>query len=105
MPSPREGFDAGNEEHVVERKVQAKTYEANRLDGLRQMLESVNGRIWLWELLSTCGIRRTPYVADSASRTDFNCGMANVGLMIEADLVKNFPKGYLQMLMERSNNG
>jgi hypothetical protein len=66
--------------------------------GLQRLLDSPEGRLWLWDLLSFCGVSRTSF--DGTSKTYFNEGARNVGLRLQADLTRHFPERYVQMLRE-----
>ena len=94
----RTDFNAGDARSVAERAESAKQRELRRVNGLNHLLSSADGRLWLWELLTFCGIAKTSF--DGTSRTYFNEGGRNVGLRIQADLTSRFPEKYVQMLRE-----
>lgn len=95
---PGAEFDAGNREHVKERDKRVKDRERRRINGLRQVLEQPDSRLWLWDLLEKCGISRLSFTGNS--QTFFNEGARNVGLNIQADLTREFPERYVEMLKE-----
>jgi hypothetical protein len=97
----RRDFDAGDALSVAKRAESAKERQRRTLAGLKHLVESPDGRTWLWELLAFCGISRTSF--DGTSRTYFNEGARNVGLRIQADLTRHFPDRYVQMLREEGD--
>jgi hypothetical protein len=96
--APRSDFNAGSATDVNKRQGEARARELRRIAGIKHLLESPEGRLWLWELLSFCGVSKTSF--DGTSRTYFNEGARNVGLRITADLTRHFPEKYVQMLRE-----
>lgn len=85
-------------EAVRGKKERAVQREAKRLNGLRRVMNDPESRLWLWDLLSFCGINRTSFTGNST--TFFNEGQRNVGLRVQADLTKHFPKEFIDLLKE-----
>jgi len=94
--------DLGDAASAGERNASVKQHEARRLNGLRQILEQPDARLYLWDLLAFCGISRSSFTGNST--TFFNEGQRNVGLRIQADLTKHYPDKYLTMLKEGEGN-
>jgi hypothetical protein len=77
----------------------AKSAEAIAREGLRQTMQSEQGRKWLHTLLLKCDPTRNPFSSDPL-RMAFNCGEANIGLQLIADMDEVSPELYLQMMKE-----
>lgn len=73
-----------------------------RAEGLRQVLSTKEGRLWLHDLIETCGPYRSPFSPD-AIRMAFNCGEANIGLRLVAEAHAVSADLYLAMMKENSN--
>jgi len=97
----RTDFDAGDPTQVGERKVGAKNLEAERMAGLGTLLATKQGRAWAWDLLGKCGVFRTSFTGNSA--TFFNEGKRDIGLMVMADITREFPDAYMAMTKENRN--
>lgn len=95
------GFDASDPTQVGERKVDAKNAERERIAGLGQLLETRQGRAWANDLLGKCGVFRTSFTGNSA--TFFNEGKRDIGLLVMADITREYPDAYLTMLKENRN--
>ena len=94
-------FNAGDASNVSERKSKAKRLEERRLNGLRQIMASPDGRAWLWELLSSCEIFSPCFTGNST--TFFNEGKRAVGLPVFHQVTDQFPDQYLLMAREAKN--
>lgn len=95
-------FDAGNAAKVNERAKSAKAKELQRLDGLRQTMQSKNGRFWMYKFLSDCGCFSVSF--NGNSRDYFNLGMRNAGMMILGEITVHFIDDYILMLKEGKDN-
>ena len=98
--STEHGYDASNERDVAEREKGRKATEARRIDGLRQIMSTANGRLWMWSHLSSCGLFSTAF--NGNSKDYFNLGQRNAGMPIFADLHKYFLDEYILMMKENS---
>lgn len=67
------------------------------------LMSDVRGRRFVWRLLETTGVYRNSF--DGSSRTYFNEGMRNVGLMLMADIHEFSPETYAVMLKEMKEHG
>lgn len=95
---PKRPFDAGDAEAVRGREKLTKESERRRVNGLKVIVENEDARAWLWELLGFCGIARSSFTGNS--ETFFREGQRNVGLRIQAELVKHHPEKYITMMKE-----
>lgn len=94
-------YDAGDRESVAEKTKQAKVREAKRLNGLKQIMASQDGRLWMWDFLSTCGLFSVNF--NGNSRDYFQLGMRNAAMPIFADIQNHCMDDYLKMVKETSN--
>ncbi len=53
-------FDAGDENSVAQQKKEAELHRKNREANLLFIVQSYQGRAWLWELLCDCRIYQPP---------------------------------------------
>lgn len=96
-------FDASDKNAVQKRTADAKRKEAKRLNGLKQLCDSADGRAWLWELLKACGFSRTSFSPEPATMA-FREGERNVALRILAEISRVSPDTYLKMQKENSSD-
>ena len=80
--------------HIRERQI-----SENRLM-LRDLLETYQGRQYLWRLLERCGIYRMSFKPSEADTTFFNEGQRNVGLSIFHDVMDIDPGKFAMMQAE-----
>ena len=71
-------------------------------EGLRQIMQTPQGRAWMWSQLEFCGPFRSPF-AQSADVTAFQCGQQNVGLLLLGNIMRLCPDEYLTMAKENSD--
>ena len=62
-----EEYDAGNQAHVGKRKKIKDEYDARVQIGFREVLQSPNGRCWLWDFISKLPSRVDRYKSDVAN--------------------------------------
>ena len=94
-------FDAGDKAQVEKAKSKVQNKQARLEDGFRQVMGSANGRAFIWELLSICGLFRTSFNPSNAI-TAFNEGQRNIGLEIMAKVHRLKPEKYIPMVRENS---
>lgn len=92
-------FDASDPKAVKAAVKTAKDAEAIAREGLRETMSSEQGRKWLHSLLLKCDPFRSPFSTDPVMMAK-NCGEANIGLQIIADMHEVSPELYLQMMKE-----
>lgn len=95
-------FNAGDPRKVAERRTKASRAYEKRRAGLRLLMQSAEGRAWMWALLGDCGIFRSCFTGNS--QTFFNEGKREVGLPIMAELTEHFADEYLLMAKEAKEN-
>lgn len=96
-PAP-EAYNAGDPGSVGRRQGFAQLREKERLQGLAQIMQSREGRAWMYEHLAMCGAFRSSFTGNS--ETFFREGERNVSLRITADLMAHHEEGYVLMMQE-----
>ena len=94
-------FDANDPDAVRQRRESSKRTEEARIRGLRVILASTDARTWLWDLLGSTGLYKSSFTGNS--QTFFLEGQRNIGLMIQADIVKHSPDALLSMMKEHAD--
>lgn len=97
---PKEPYNAGNPEHVRKAAEGAKGRARQLKEGLGKIVKDPDCAAWLYELLEFCGIGKTSMTGNS--HTFFNEGQRNVGLYIQAQLLKDHQTAYVDMLKKVS---
>lgn len=78
-----------------------KETEAIEAEGLRKLLDSYEGRAFLWWMLGTAGVFANPFT-QNALHTAFNCGTMNFGQQLLNRLVSEQPAQYIKMMQENA---
>jgi len=91
--------DVGDGVSVKEKEKRAKAREGRRINGLKTLMSNADGRLWMWEFLSTCGLFSTAF--NGNSRDYFNLGQRNAAMPVFVELRKHLMDEYLTM--EREN--
>ena|ERR1700741_4889044 len=95
-------YDAGNVKDVQERKKDARGGDATNRDILRGIMSNAEGRRWVYYFLFDCHMFHSSFDID-ASITAFREGERNVGLTMQANLMRACPDLYLKMIEEQSS--
>ena len=88
----------GDRISVKEKERRAKNREENRIHGLKAMMGSANGRIWMWNFLSSCGLFSVTF--NGNSKDYFNLGQRNAAMPHFADIQRFCMEEYLLMVKE-----
>lgn len=91
-------FNASDEEQVKGRKRKEDKVRDRELNDLRKVMDSMEGRRFVWRLLEKAGVFRTSFTGNST--TFFNEGMRNMGLMILGDVHEACADAYIRMMNE-----
>lgn len=94
----RGGYNAASPGQVAKAKRAADRTREEELLDVRYLLDSKQGRRFLWRYLEQCGIFRTSFTGNS--QTFFNEGKRNIGLMLMSDITEANPERYLDMMRE-----
>lgn len=96
-----DSYDAGDRGSVKDKEKLAKAREERRLDGLKQIMATPNGRLWMWGFLSDSGLFST--VFNGNSKDYFNLGQRNAAMPHFAQIQKHCMNEYMQMVKENAN--
>lgn len=105
MPEPRKPaeleapLDAGDAASVKAHAKAAKTRDEMKREFLVAAMERVDGRMFFYDLLTTCHCFTNPYSSTDRG-TAFNCGEMNIGLPLLAELNTYCTEQYLTMMKE-----
>jgi len=92
--------DLGDESSVERRNRTLKVQENAQDTVLRVMMEQKEIRKWMFDLLAKCHMFQTSFDRSALSMA-FHEGERNIGLQIQADLLRVSSKLYLAMLEEQ----
>lgn len=93
--------DLGDRVSVAERAKRAKTRELQKLTGLKEIMASPAGRVWMWDLLSGCGLFSV--VFNGNSKDYFLLGQRNAAMPIFSEIQRHCMPEYLTMVKENAN--
>jgi len=102
LPVSRE-YDASDPAKVGERSKKAKERALRINDGFKQLLDTKNGRAWLWDLLSTLRPFETVFTQPDQLVIAYNSGKKDVGLSLLAKLTTPQYMGHFTLMMEEAN--
>jgi hypothetical protein len=71
-------YDGGDPEQVKGRKDRQKTRELQKRTALRSIMAAPEGRMWMWDLLTACGVYRSSFSSDPLIMA-FNEGRRDAG--------------------------
>jgi hypothetical protein len=90
--------NAADPEQVSAAKDKVESLNDQRLNDIREVLNTRRGRRFYWRYLTICGVFKTSN--SDEHQIFFNEGMRNVGLQLLADVNEAAPEAYLVMLRE-----
>ena len=91
--------NAGDEDQVKKADEKIKLRRDTEIADIKQILNTGEGRRFIWRYLGICGIDRISYRGNS--ETDFNEGQRNIGLKLKADIIDADIHGYIKMEYEQ----
>jgi hypothetical protein len=92
--------NAGDAKQVKERRDKAKKDALLRETGLKTLMGTSEGRMWMWWLLGMCGVYHLSFVPGNGDQTAFNEGARNIGLRLLAEIHRLCPELYGRMQSE-----
>ena len=92
-------YNAGDAQQVAKAKSRQKTRSLQKKAAFRKFMSDPEGRMWMWDLLTLCGIFHSSFSMD-ALRTAFNEGRRDIGLRLLADINQLSPDLYMRMVGE-----
>jgi hypothetical protein len=100
IPSdPEEPLDLSDERHVRQRSRNVKARENTQAQVLRNLMASIDGREWMYELLALCHVYQTSFSADALWMAKAE-GERTIGLQLIGQIQVSCPEAYLQMMKE-----
>lgn len=96
-------FNAADAGEVQRRNSELGRRRKRVEDGLKQIIESSNGRLWLWDLLVACHTFEQPFAGEAPQTTAFRLGEHNIGLRIIAQLTRVSPDSFINMMKENAD--
>lgn len=90
--------NAADPDQVKKATEKTESRQDRELNDVREVMNTVRGRRFMWKYLAFCGIYKTSYAGEH--EIFYNEGMRNVGLKLLADVNEASPEAYLQMLRE-----
>ncbi|CAJ0778815.1 MULTISPECIES: hypothetical protein [Ralstonia] len=93
--------DLGDRASVKDKEKRAKVREERRINALKQVMGSADGRLFMWEFLSSCGLFSVAF--NGNSRDYFNLGQRNAGMPLFLDIQRHCMDQYLLMAKENAN--
>lgn len=93
---PAEPYDASNPTHIRNAEKGAKNRARQIREGLGKIVKDPDCRAWLYDMLERTGLGKISMTGNSW--TFFNDGMRNVGLGVQAQLLRWHPEAYVDML-------
>lgn len=96
-----EQTNASRVKDVRKAEKRAKLIEDERVEGLRHLVTSYGGRLWLWRQMEAANVFSQTFTGE-ALVTSFNEGRRALGLGLLADLMLHCPDTFLQMMKENN---
>jgi hypothetical protein len=96
---PDEPLDLGDERDVRQLARTAKGRDAVRATVLRNIMASIDGREWMYELLALCHVYQTSFSPDALWMAKAE-GERTIGLQLVGQIQVTCPEQYLQMMKE-----
>ncbi len=96
--------DAGDVKEVKKRREKAKKDGLLRETGLKNLMGTDEGRMWMWWLLGMCGVYHLSFVPGGEDQTAFNEGARNIGLRLTAEIIRLCPELYGRMTTENQKS-
>lgn len=85
MNQDQQPYIAGDPEQVRSRKERQKTRDLQRKAALRAVMSDPGGRMWMWDLLSLCGVYHSSFSSDALVMA-FNEGRRDIGNHLIAEI-------------------
>lgn len=93
--------NTSDEEEVKKAIDKDEVDRLNILSALNNMIKDRGGRMWIWNMLSSCHVFNSSMTGDN--KTFFHEGERNVGLSILRDVMEADPSAFAKMTEEFKN--
>ena len=91
--------NAADRKDVRRLEKQAKVIDTQRKAVIHNVMSTIEGRHWLWDVLASCHCFSSTFNGDALQST-FNEGRRSVGLAILDDITSTCPDQYIQAMRE-----
>lgn len=91
--------DLGDPRQVADDAKRVKLRQQRMLNAMKMIMASPDGRVWMWDFLSRCGLFRVSFTGNG-NRDAFDNGMKNAGMPVFLDIQKHCMDDYLKMIKE-----
>jgi hypothetical protein len=91
--------NASDRKSIRRKEKAARLAEVSRAAVITEVMSTIQGRQWLWDLLGNCHIFSTTFNPEP-SISAFQEGQRNVGLFLLADIMAHCPDQYIQAMRE-----
>lgn len=95
-------YDASSRKDIRAAEKLATHAESQRITFLCAAMDTIPGRAWFYNLLSSCHIFADPFTGIALAEA-YSKGERNVGLGIYADIVQYCPDQFVQMIKEANH--
>lgn len=92
-------YNASDRKDIRRAEKAAALHHSNKMAFLRAAMGSSEGRAWFHDLLTFCHLFSDPFTGNALQEA-YSKGERNVGLALFADIVRECPDQYLQMMRE-----
>jgi hypothetical protein len=99
QPETEVPYNAGDAQQVAHRQKSQKTRDLQKKAALRVLMSTPDGRMWMWDLLTRCGVYHSSYSSDALAMA-FHEGHRNIGLHLTAEINRLSPEMYARMVNE-----
>jgi hypothetical protein len=101
MSEEQQAYNAGDAQQVAKRQSKAKIREHLKKSGFRKLMSDSEGRAWMWDLLTECGVFHSSFSKD-ALEIAFAEGRRDIGLRRLAEINRLDPNLYAKMAVENT---
>ena len=81
-------------------KKQRQEFAITQSDVIKGLMNTMQGRQWLYSKLNMCRVFATPFIPSDAHGTSFFAGVQAVGHNLLDDIINNSPEDFSLMLQE-----
>ena len=99
MSEEKTPYNAADANAVNKRQKSAKTRDLQKKAALKRLLSDAEGRMWMWDLLTLCGVYHSSFSSDALAMA-FHEGHRNIGLHLTAEINRLGPELYARMVNE-----
>lgn len=87
-----------NERDVKKAKIKEKDIRSQEIKDLRYVLESEQGRRFLWRLMAEC--KTFSSIWETSAKIHYNAGQQDLGHFLMAEIIEANENSFMQMMKE-----